>query len=380
MVKLMTPGPTQVRDNVRYARSIETTNPDLDLEFYDYYKDTCMLIGKLLQTDNPVYIMSGEGILGLESACASLTEPGDKVLVLDNGVFGKGFADFITIYGGIPVYYTDSYTDEIDVARLAKFLKFNHNYKYATLVHCDTPSGVLNNVSEICPLLHQYGILTVVDSVSAMFGEPLNVDRCNIDIVCGGSQKALSAPPGLSMIAVSNSAFEAMRNRQTPIASYYANILNLKDYYQNKWFPYSMPISDIYGLRAALDNVSLDLDIYLRHKRIANAVRNAITVGGLQLYLKSGFSNTVTVIQVPSGINCKDILTILKEKYQIMIAGSFDVMADKVIRIGHMGENCNIDDVALTLNALTEVLRQLNFPLTNNLKDIFLYNLNESHD
>ncbi|OYP12184.1 aminotransferase, partial [Lachnotalea glycerini] len=316
----------------------------------------------------------------LESACASLTEPGDKVLVLDNGVFGKGFADFITIYGGIPVYYTDSYTDEIDVARLAKFLKFNHNYKYATLVHCDTPSGVLNNVSEICPLLHQYGILTVVDSVSAMFGEPLNVDRCNIDIVCRGSPKALSAPPGLSIIAVSNSAFEAMRNRQTPIASYYANILNLKDYYQNKWFPYSMPISDIYGLRAALDNVSLDLDIYLRHKRIANAVRNAITVGGLQLYLKSGFSNTVTVIQVPSGINCKDILTILKEKYQIMIAGSFDVMADKVIRIGHMGENCNIDDVALTLNALTEVLRQLNFPLTNNLKDIFLYNLNESHD
>ena len=97
MYKIMTPGPTQVRKNVRAARGLVCTNPDLDPAFYDYYKETCELISELLETENPAYILGGEGILGLEAACASLTEPGDQVLVLDNGVYGKGFADFVTM-------------------------------------------------------------------------------------------------------------------------------------------------------------------------------------------------------------------------------------------------------------------------------------------
>ena len=115
----MTPGPTQVRENVRMARSLATTNPDLDLEFYEYYKDTCDLLSELLHTKNVCYILSGEGILGLEAACASLTEPGDRVLVLDNGIFGKGFADFVKIYGGEPVLYTADYRREFDMKALA---------------------------------------------------------------------------------------------------------------------------------------------------------------------------------------------------------------------------------------------------------------------
>ena len=106
MYKIMTPGPTQVRENVRLARSLPCTNPDLDEEFYDFYKETCELISELLYTKNETLILDGEGILGLEAACASLTEPGDAVLVLDNGVYGKGFADFVTMYGGVPTLYT----------------------------------------------------------------------------------------------------------------------------------------------------------------------------------------------------------------------------------------------------------------------------------
>ena len=97
MYKIMTPGPTQVKENVRMARSFPCTNPDLDPAFYDYYKETCELISELLETKNTSYILDGEGILGLEAACASLTEPGDQVLVLDNGVYGKGFADLVFI-------------------------------------------------------------------------------------------------------------------------------------------------------------------------------------------------------------------------------------------------------------------------------------------
>ena len=173
MYKMMTPGPTMVAENVRTARSEVTGNPDSDIEFCEMYHDLCGRIGTLLHTKNEIYILGGEGILALEAACASLTEPGDKVLVVDNGIFGKGFADFVKIYGGEPVLYTVDYHNPVDVKRLEKYLEKNHDFKYATVVHCDTPSGVLNDISSICPLLKKYGILTVVDSVAAMFGEPV---------------------------------------------------------------------------------------------------------------------------------------------------------------------------------------------------------------
>lgn len=354
--KLMTPGPTQVRENVRLARSLECTNPDLDEEFVEFYKETCLLISELLNTKNEAFILDGEGILGLEAACASLTEPGDRVLVIDNGIYGRGFADFVTMYGGQVTYFSGPYDEEISEAKLKAFLEENHDFKYATLVHCDTPSGMLNPVEPLSRLLHEYGIMTVVDSVSAMFGEPLNVDAGQIDIVCGGSQKALSAPPGLTFVTVSEAAMKAMETRQHPIASFYANILVFKNYYQEKWFPYTMPISDIYGLRQALDNLKADGDLYERHARLAKYTRDELTGLGLSIYGKNGYSNTVTAFVVPEGYSADVILETLKEKYGIMIAGSFDIFAGKLLRIGHMGENANEKDVQDTISALAEIL------------------------
>lgn len=352
----MTPGPTQVRENVRQARALECTNPDIDPEFVEYYKDTCDLISELLQTKNVTYILDGEGILGLEAACASLTEPGDKVLVLDNGIYGKGFADFVSMYGGEPTLYTTSYEEAITPEDLEAFLKENHGFKYATLVHCDTPSGMLNPVEELSRLLHSYGILTVVDSVSAMFGEPLNVDYGEIDIVCGGSQKVVSAPPGLSFVTVSEKALEVMANRKRPIASFYANILVFKNYYKEKWFPYTMPISDIYGLRRAMENIKADSQRYERHARLAKKVRSSLVDMGLTLYGKNGYSNTVTVFYVPEGFTSEEFLGKLLNDYGIMIAGCFDIFAGKLLRIGHMGENANEKDVDDTLKAIREIL------------------------
>ena len=358
MVNIMTPGPTKVRENVRIARSMETTNPDLDLEFYDFYKDTCELLSSLLSTHNTSYILSGEGILGLEAACASITEPGDKVLVLDNGVFGKGFADFVSMYGGIPTLYTTDYKYAIDPEELDAYLKDNHDFKYATLVHCDTPSGMLNDISKLCPILKKYGLLTVVDSVSGMFGNEVLVEEYGIDILCGGSQKALSAPIGLTLITVSQDAFTAMDNRKTPIASFYCNLLSMKNYYEDKWFPYTMPISDICGLRRALENVKEDKDILERHKRLAKLTRDRVTSMGLEIYGKNGYSNTVTAVKVPEGMTSKYITDTMVKDYNIMIAGSFDVFEGEVLRIGHMGENANEKDVIATLDALEEIINK----------------------
>ena len=288
MYKIMTPGPTQVRESVRKARSLECPNSDLDPAFFDYYKQTCELISSLLHTSEETLILSGEGILGLEAACASMTEPGDRVLVLDNGIYGKGFADFVSMYGGIPVLYTRDYLETLDVKELEEYLEKDHDFKYATVVHCDTPSGMLNDIRSICPLLKKYGILTVVDSVAGMFGNEVYAEESQVDILCGGSQKAVSAPPGLTFVTVSEDAKKAMAERKTPVASFYANLRIFEGYYEKQWFPYTMPSSDIYGLHQAMEDIRNDKDLYRRHERIGKAVRKALRESGLGLHLKSG--------------------------------------------------------------------------------------------
>ena len=377
MYKIMTPGPTQVKDNVRAARSLITTNPDIDTSFTEYYKHTCDMLGEIIHSTGNIYILSGEGILGLEAACASLTEAGDRVLVIDNGIYGKGFGDFVKIYGGTPVYYTKDYTEPIDVTELKAYLDTDSDFKYATVVHCDTPSGMLNDVEAICPLLKEYGIMTVVDTVSASFGVPLNVDAAKIDICCMGSQKALSAPPGLTMLSVSDDAIKAMENRKTPIASFYCNILTFKNYYKDKWFPYTMPISDIIGLNKAISNVLHDKTILKRHHIIGQAVRKAVTAAGLTLYAKGGYSDTVSVINVPEGLTDTQILDTMRDDYNILIAGCFDILAGKVFRIGHMGENANIRDVAETLSALDKTFKKLNYHLNCSMADVFIDEINK---
>ena len=372
MYKIMTPGPTQVKENVRMARSLECTNPDLDESFVDFYKETCEHISKLLGTKNETIILGGEGILGLEAACASVTEPGDKVLVLDNGIYGKGFADFVSMYGGEPELYTVDYKNSINVEQLDSYLSKKHNYKYATVVHCDTPSGMLNDISKICPILKKYGIMTVVDSVSAMFGEDVKVDEYQIDILCGGSQKAVSAPPGLTFVVVSEDAKKAMRERKTPIASFYANLKIFDGYYEAKWFPYTMPISDIYGLRAAFDNIEKDNEMIHRHQRIGEACRKTIVQCGLKLHLNSGFSNTVTVFDVPIQTSANRILEIMKNKHGILLAGSFGEFSNKVIRIGHMGVNANVEDMKETMGALNDTLKELGVSLKADMKETFM--------
>jgi len=369
--QIMTPGPTEVRENVRMARALATTNPDLDPQFYEFYKETCVKIGLFLNTNNEVRILSGEGILGLEAACASLTEIHDRVLVIDNGIFGEGFADFVKMYGGEVVFFKGDRRHKIDLEELEKFLEKDCDFKYATIVHCDTPSGVLNDIDKICPLLKKKGILTVVDSVAAMGGEDIRVDEWKIDIALGASQKCISAPAGLTLLSISEDAFKSMEQRNSPIASYYCNLLVWKSYYEDKWFPYTPPISDIVGLSQAVDNILEDKEIIERHESIGRATRKAVIEAGLNLYIKEGYSNTVTVIEMPMGINGEELLKHMLDEFNVFISGSFGYLKGIVIRIGHMGENAKKDKVAYALLALQNSLKALGFECKKDMVEVF---------
>ena len=368
-----TPGPTRVRENVRLEIAKETTNPDIDVEFCEFYKNTCKKMSSILNTENDVYILSGEGILGLEAACASLTEPGDKVLVIDNGIFGRGFDDFVKMYGGEVVYFSGDYTKEIDIEELEKFLQKENDFKYATVVHCDTPTGVLNDLSKICPLLKRYNILTVVDSVAAMVGEEIRVDDWQIDIALGGSQKAISAPTGLTIVSISEDAKNSMKNRKMPIVGFYLNLTIWEKYYENKWFPYTMPINEIIGLDRAIDNILEEKleNVLARHEKIASATRKAFTEYGLKLYLESGYSNTVTAVEIPENIGALNLTKHMLEKYNTLVSTSLCDYKDKLLRIGHMGENANLEFIIYVLNVIDRSLKDLGFNGNGSLVELF---------
>lgn len=370
MYNVITPGPTKVKQNVLLARAEVCTNPDVDVTFVEDYKKLCERISKLLNTTNETLILGGEGILGLEAACASLTEEGDRVLVIDNGIFGAGFADFVSMYGGTPVLFTQDYDQEIDITKLAEYLDKDSDFKYATLVHGDTPSSMLNDASAITKILKSKGILTVVDAVSTMFGDKLDVS--NIDILCGGSQKVISAPPGLTINVLSQDAKDAINNRKTPIRAFYANLKCFFNYYEEKWFPYTMPINDIKGLDVAISNIENDPDIYGRHEKVGNAVRKALKAAGLELYVKSGFANTVTAFVVPSSTTAEAIISTLKSDHNILITGSFGCFAGKLIRIGHMGSNADTVLMTELMDALDKTFEKLGVKLNSSLRDEFI--------
>jgi aspartate aminotransferase-like enzyme len=369
---IMTPGPTYINEEVRNAMAQPITNPDLDPDFFEFYKGACGRLQKLLRTHNEVLILSGEAILGLEAACASLIEPGDRVLCIDNGIFGRGFGDFAKIYGADVVYYTVDYKKAIDIKALEEYLLKDNSFKAATLVHCETPSGITNPIDELCPLLKRYGILTIVDSVSAIGGEKLEVDQWQVDIALGGSQKCLSAPPGLTFLSISNDAWNKMSNRVSPIAGYYTNLYIWRNWYKDKWFPYTQPISDIFALNKAVEIILQKEDFVERHSKIANAVRKCLTEAGLELYASNGYSNTVTTIVLPTDITFTKLFDDMLNEQGVMIAGAFGFLKDKVFRIGHMGENCYEEKLYMTLKALNKVFKENNIILTGNLHELFV--------
>lgn len=361
---ILTPGPTEISEHVRAAMARPITNPDLDPEFFAFYDRLCGKIGTLLHTKNQVLVLSGEGILGLEAAVASLVEPGDEVLVLDNGVFGHGFADFVTMYGGTPVFLTKDYRQSFAAEDLEQALAKHPAIKIATMVHCDTPSAMLNPLEEIVPVLKQHGILTIVDAVASMGGDPVLVDEWGIDIVLGGSQKAFSAPPGLTIVAISKAAWAKMEQRRNPIPGFYVNLLNWKTtWLKDRVFPYTQPISDLYALDAAIDGLLAEGDaVYERHFQVAEATRQTLIRGGFELYPQDGASaDTVTAFLIPQGLDDAKVRQHLWDRHGVMIAGSWGDLAGKVWRIGHMGENARPEKVFRFFLAFEQTLNELDY-------------------
>ena len=234
-------------------------------------------------------------------------------------------------------------------------------FKYATVVHCDTPSGVLNNVKDICKTLKSMGIMTVVDAVSSVGGTELKVDEWGIDIALGASQKVFSAATGLTIMTISEDAWKVIEHRETPIPSFYCNLSLWRNCVEKKFFPYTMPMTAIVALGVAIDNMFEEgLDkVIERHYAAAEYTRTRLMDLGLELYLKGGYSPTITAFCLPEGYDLEEVYTHMLENHEVMLGKSYGYLADKVLRIGHMGENARYFRIDYTLRALEKTLKEL---------------------
>lgn len=336
-ITIMSAGPTSVHPDVLKASQRPLKNTDLDKDYVAFQRETEQKISKLLHTEAKSFIMLGEAMLGLDGAMASLVEPGDRVLVISNGPFGEGFHDMAQRYGAETVSFSGDLRRGINLDDLEEFLVKDHDFKLATLVHCETPSGITNDVHRIGRLLHHHGILSVVDSVSGMGGERFDFDEARVDVAIGGTQKCLSALTGLTLITLSSRAIEALKSRRMPVAGFYANFENYLGSSEGFEFPYTQSDTLVNALDEAL-NRTLASDYIARHKAFAERTRRFFRELGYELYAKDSHSNTVTTVLLKGHQRTSEILDAMVKR-GFMISGTMGEIAGRGIRVGHMGNN-----------------------------------------
>ncbi|SEH45804.1 aspartate aminotransferase [Halopenitus malekzadehii] len=350
-----TPGPTTVPEAVRDAMAAEQPNPDIEAAFADRYADVCEKLATVYGTDHDVVVPGGEGILGLEAAIASLMAPGDRVLCVSNGLYGDGFADFVESYGGEAIVVSAPYDEGYDLAAVEEALEAaaaeGDPIEVATLVHCETPTGTLNDIGPVLDRLENHDVVSVVDAVSALGGTPVPTDR--IDVCLGASQKCFSAPPGLTTAAISDRAWDRMEERDP--ASLYTNFLPWRDV--DEGFPYTHLSANVAALDVALDLIldeGLD-DVFQRHERAAERCRTRGRERGLDLYPDpERASPTVTAFHLPGEATA--VRDRVEAEHDIVLATGLGDLADDILRIGHMGYNADVEAVDRVMDAVGAVV------------------------
>jgi pyridoxamine--pyruvate transaminase len=313
-----------------------------DPAFLESFARTVELLKKVFRTEYDVVIMQAEAILGLEAAVASLIAPGDKVLNLVSGVFGKGMEDFIRSYGGDPVELAVPYNAAIDPEDVRRVLSTVPGIRFLTVVHSETPSGTVNPIREIGRIAQEFGVITIVDTVSGLGSELLSPEDWGMDVAVAGPQKCLSGTPGLSLISVSPAAWAAMEQRERPLRGSFLSLLDWKStWIERGRFPYTPSVSEIYALESVLEQTLREgMEAFAaRHQAIAQATRAGVTAMGLDLWAESESIATAccTAVRTPVGVSAEDIISTLRSRYGVMISGGYGDLSGKLFRLGHMG-------------------------------------------
>lgn len=339
---------------------------DYDPVFLEKFQNLERKVGELMRSSQDIVLMQGEAVLGLEAAARALTQPGMKALNLVSGVYASWFGDWLREYGADVVEVRVPYDEAVDAADVRQALADNPDVELVAVVQSETPSGIHNPVAEIAPLVNEAGALFLVDAVSALGCEEVLVDEWGIDVCVVGPQKVLAGPPGMSLMSISNAAWEAMRNNPHAPRGSFLSLLDWKE----RWvdtdklhFLYTPSVVDVNGVDSVVDQVLEEglENCIARHQAAARAVRAGVRSMGLELWPRREeyAAGCVTAIRVPDGISRAGALAHIRERYGVMLSGGYGELADKLFRIGHMGPAADSLYPVVAIAALGQGLKDL---------------------
>jgi alanine-glyoxylate transaminase/serine-glyoxylate transaminase/serine-pyruvate transaminase len=332
----------------------------LDPEFLKVMNETQELLRWVFQTQNQLTIpVSGTGSAGMEAALCNFIEPGDKVLIGVNGYFGERMVEMAGRYGAqvdrLDRAWGDVYApDEIEAAVQGK------GYKLVGIVHAETSTGALQpHVKEIAAAVHKHGALLVLDCVTSLAGAPVKIDEWDVDIAYSGTQKCLSAPPGLAPLTIGPRGRDALRARKTKVANWYLDMTLVEKYWGGeRTYHHTAPISMNYALREALRMVAEEgLEArWARHRANAELLWAGLAELDLAPFVPLAHRNvTLTTCSLAPGIEDAPFRKRLLDDYNIEISGGFGPLKGKIFRIGLMGFSSRKENVALLLAALRQL-------------------------
>lgn len=333
-----------------------------DPVFLERFRATQEKVKQVFQTGNDVLLLQGEAILGLEAATRALVAPGTKVLNLVQGVFGKGEGYWLRDFGAELHELEVPYNDAVDPEDVERYLEEHPGIELVTIVHSETPSGTWTDVSAIGPIAHAHGALTMIDCVSSLGGMPLQVDEWQLDVCVAGAQKCLGGPPGLTLMSVSERAWERIgANPAAPRASYLSMLDWKEQWLEGGRFPFTPSVVDVQGVEAAVDELlaeGLESSI-ARHARTAAACRAGVRAMGLDLWPRNEeiAAACVTAIAVPDGLTDVQVRDHCRERYGVMLSAGQG--AGNLVRIGHMAGSARSLHPVVGLAALGQTLRDL---------------------
>jgi len=333
----------------------------LDPEFIRIMEETKSLLRYVFQTENALTLpMSGTGSAGMEACLVNLLEEGDVAIVGVNGVFGTRMVDIVERCGATPIAVEAPWGRIIEPAAVAAAIKKTKKPKLVAIVHAETSTGAWQPIEDIGQLAHDAGALFVVDAVTSLGGLPLLVDAWGIDACYSGTQKCLSAPPGLAPLTFGERALAVMRGRRTKVQSWYLDLSMIEKYWgEERVYHHTAPISMNYALREALRVIEEEgLEArFARHQRNHQALKAGLAALGVPMASQEGHQlPTLNCVSVPAGVDEAGVRRTLLEHDGIEIGGGLGPLKGKVWRIGLMGEGSTEGNVLLVLNALERAL------------------------
>ncbi len=359
---LMGPGPSDVHPRV-LAAIAKPTIGHLDPAFQDLMEDIKSGLRYAFQTENSLtFPVSAPGSAGMEACFVNLVEPGDKVIIAQNGVFGVRMKENVVRCGGTAIVVEHDWGTAIDLQRVEGALKESPDTKVLAFVHAETSTGVLSDAQALCALAQQHDCLSIVDAVTSLGGVNVEVDSWGADAVYSGTQKCLSCPPGISPVTFSDRAAETVRNRTHPVGSWFLDLNLVMAYWGGdggRTYHHTAPVNAMYGLHEALlmlQEEGLKL-AHNRHSGIQKAFVSGIEAMGLTpLVDVDNRLPPLTTVCVPDGIDEAATRAHLLKTYNLEIGAGLGPLAGKVWRIGLMGHSARMENVLLCLTALEDAL------------------------